>query len=65
MEQAYELTELTEEEAAQGNRGNTLWLQPKEDKEGLPIELELLALSGLAPLLLHQLPDSRPMLFRR
>jgi hypothetical protein len=54
MEQAYELTELTEEEAAQGNRGNTLRLQPKEDKEGLPIELELLALSGLAPLLLHQ-----------
>ena len=53
LEQAYELKELTEEEA-QRNRGNDLQLVPREDKKGLPIDLEVMALSGLGPLVLHQ-----------
>lgn len=53
LEQAYELKELNEEEA-QRNRGNELQLVPREDKNGLPLDLEVMALSGLGPLYHHQ-----------
>ena len=53
LEQAYELKELTEEETRR-NRGNDLQLVPREDKNGLPLDLEVMALSGLGPLVLHQ-----------
>ena len=53
LEQAYELKELTEEETER-NRGNDLRLVPRDEQRDVPLDLKVMALSGLGPLLLHQ-----------
>lgn len=58
LKEAYEIKELTSEEALETNRGNTAKLDAKEGSDGLPLELgtplQLVALNTLGPLLVHQ-----------